>query len=72
LIPAIEDKSSGIKINEMQLYDSNNNLKRSYLLANDAATKGSIKFDKDLKGIYYLKALFSDGTSQTRRILIGK
>jgi hypothetical protein len=66
LVPVIEDNR--VKIENLSLYDASNNIKQRYVLSNDGSNR--IRFDKGLKGVYYLKAVFSDGTSQTKRILI--
>jgi hypothetical protein len=67
LIPMVDD--TRLRIRELFLLDENNEIKQSYNLS---ALEGinKIRFEKGQKGVYYLKAVFSDGTSQTKRILI--
>ena len=67
LVPVIEDNK--VTIENLSLYDGSNNIKQRYVLSNDSGSN-RIRFDKGLKGIYYLKAVFSDGTIQTKRIII--
>ncbi len=71
LVPVMDGKDSNVKIDDILLFDEFNNIKKSYKDILDESKKTSIKFDKNLKGSFYLKVIFSDGTSQTKRIRIG-
>jgi hypothetical protein len=71
LVPVIDNKDSNVKIDDIILFDEFNNIKKSYKDILAESNKTSIRFDKNLKGNYYLKVIFSDGTSQTKRIKIG-
>jgi hypothetical protein len=72
IVPVLDAEKSDVKITELILFDENNNVKKTYQMPSENENKGAIKFERNMRGTFYLKALFSDGTSQTKRLVIGQ
>ena len=72
LVPLVEKSEKTLKITKIELYDYKNSFKANYIIIDSDETKKSIKIESNWEGIFYLRAYFSDGTSQTKRILIQK
>ena len=72
IVPLLDGEKTDVKITELILLDENNNIQKTYKMPSENENKGAIRFDRNIKGTFYLKALFSDGTSQTKRLVIGQ
>ncbi len=72
IVPVLDAEKTDVKITELFLLDENNNVKKTYQMPSENENKGVIRFERNMKGTFYLKALFSDETSQTKRLIIGQ
>ena len=72
VVPVLDSEKTDVKITELILFDESNNIQKTYKMPSENENKGAIKFDRNMKGVFYLKALFSDGSSQTKRLIIGQ
>ena len=72
VVPVLDSEKTDVKITELILFDESNNIQKTYKMPSENENKGAIKFDRNMKGIFYLKALFSDGSSQTKRLIISQ
>jgi hypothetical protein len=59
------------KVVSLHLVDGNNKVIGDYSNSFEGK-RHTIKLDRSLTGIYYLKATFADGTVETKRVLIEK
>lgn len=62
---------SKVRITKITLLDERQRFVQDYLL-NTEGNLTTVKLNAGLKGTYFLKATFEDGTVQTKRILVGK
>lgn len=70
-LQAVNLDSKVNRITKISLLDEKQRFVQDYL-PNVEGTFTTVKLNAVLKGVYFLKATFEDGTVQTKRVLIGK